>query len=233
MMLFAMSMPICALSAALIAIPVALAQSGDNADFDFFKNRVQPVFAKKRAGHGRCIVCHTNGAPGGFGLEPLAAGAKTWTDEQSRKNYETALRLIAPGDPTSSILLMHPLSATAGGDDFHGGGRQFESQDDPDWRVMAEWVKRAKAPAYSNLKLIEPAALGRTMLSFDRALGVDCNVCHARDFAADTVPAKETARRMIAMTRQINSTAPGVTCFTCHRAQTLPRNAPDPVPADY
>jgi hypothetical protein len=228
-----MSMFIRGLAAVLIVVPFSLAQTGDSADFEYFKNHVQPVFAKKREGHGRCIVCHTNGAPGGFGLEPLAPGSATWTDEQSRKNYETALRLIAPGDPTASILVMHPLSATAGGDIFHGGGRQFESRDDPDWRAIAAWVQQAKAPVYTNLKLIAPADLGRTMLSFDRALGVDCNVCHARDFAADTIPQKETARRMIAMTRQINATAPGVTCFSCHHEQTIPRSSPDPVPADF
>jgi hypothetical protein len=34
----------------------------------------------------------------------------------------------------------------AGGDTavLHGGGRQFESQDDPDWKTIAEWVKGAK-----------------------------------------------------------------------------------------
>lgn len=214
-------------------IPFALAQSTDTPDFEYFKTRVQPIFLKKRAGHGRCVICHgEGGAPGGFGLQPLAHGSSTWTDEQSRQNYQTALRLIAPGDPTGSVLLLHPLSPLAGGDVFHGGGRQFESKEDPDWQVMADWVKQAKPPAYSNLKIIEPAQLGHTMYNFDAALGVDCNFCHARDFAADTNPMKEMARRMITMSRQINATA-RVTCFTCHRAQPIPKLTPDPIASDF
>src|SRR5579871_363217 len=120
------------------AIPLAVAQSARTpapGDFEFFRTRVEPIFLKKRPGHGRCVVCHaTGGAPGGFGLQPLSPGSTTWTEEQSRKNFELASKMIAPGDPTSSALLMHPLSPLAGGDVFHGGGRQFDSQDDPDWR---------------------------------------------------------------------------------------------------
>jgi hypothetical protein len=40
--------------------------------------------------------------------------------------------------------LKHPLSPEAGGDDFHGGGRQFASRDDPDWKTIAAWVSQAK-----------------------------------------------------------------------------------------
>ena len=35
---------------------------------------------------------------------------------------------------------MHPLAHEAGGDEFHSGGRQFLSKDDPDWKAMAAWV---------------------------------------------------------------------------------------------
>jgi hypothetical protein len=227
-----MTLRLIAAAIILETMPFAVAQSTDTADFDYFKTRVQPVFLKKRPGHGRCVVCHgEGGAPGNFGLQPLAHGSGTWTDEQSRQNYQLALRMIAPGDPTSSALLMHPLSPLAGGDGFHGGGRQFESQDDPDWQVMAAWVKQAKPPAYSNLKILEPPQVGHAMYGFDVSLGVDCNFCHSRDFAADSNPMKEMARRMINMNKQINATA-RVTCFTCHREQPIPKNLPDRVTAD-
>jgi hypothetical protein len=27
---------------------------------------------------------------------------------------------------------------------FHSGGRQFGSQDDPNWKILADWVNGAK-----------------------------------------------------------------------------------------
>jgi Photosynthetic reaction centre cytochrome C subunit len=196
--------------------------------YEFYRTRVEPIFAKKRAGHGRCIVCHaTGGAPGGFGLQPLASGSTTWTEEQSRRNYENLIKLIAPGDPTSSVLLVHPLAPEAGGDRYHSGGRQFESQSDPDWQVLAEWVKQEKVPEYSNVKLIAPADLGRTMHNeFNVGLGQDCNFCHGRDFAADTNPMKAMARKMIQLTRDLSANGTRVACYTCHRGEAVPRLTP-------
>ena len=55
------------------------------------------------------------------------------------------LKLVAPGDPASSRLLMHPLAHDGGGDHFHAGGRQFASKDDPDWKIIADWVGSAKS----------------------------------------------------------------------------------------
>ena len=52
--------------------------------------------------------------------------------------------LVKAGDPTASHLLKHPLAPEAGGDDFHGGGHQFASMDEPEWKTIAEWVKGAK-----------------------------------------------------------------------------------------
>lgn len=109
-------------------------------DFEFFTTQVQPVFLAKRPGYTRCVVCHSEGGAVGF-LEPLAPGTATWTDEQSRKNFERVSKLVTPGDPMKSVLLRHPLEPAAGGDEFHNGGRQFTSQDDPQFKTLAAWVR--------------------------------------------------------------------------------------------
>ena len=82
-------------------------------DYNFFKERVQPIFLKKRPGHARCVACHEHGSPP---LQPLAAGATTWTDEQSRKNFDMWKNFVNPGNPLKSQLLLHPLAETGGGD---------------------------------------------------------------------------------------------------------------------
>jgi hypothetical protein len=120
-------------------------------DYEFFKQRVEPIFIKKRwPDHSRCYVCHEVSRHGGgpLSLEALPAGASFWTEEQSRHNFETVSKLVIPGDPLSSIFLLMPLAPEAGGlADTHQGGRQFRSQDDPDWKNMAAWVRGEKATA--------------------------------------------------------------------------------------
>ncbi len=112
-------------------------------DFEFFKTRVQPIFLAKRPGHARCYACHSSGTP--FRLQRLSAGATAWDDQQSRRNFEAAQREVIPGDPLTSQLLVHPLESKAGGDPFHSGGKHWDSQNNPEWQAMAEWVKGQKA----------------------------------------------------------------------------------------
>ena len=121
----------------LIAQPAA--SSKPVLDYEFFKAEVQPVFLVKRPGYTRCVVCHA-GVGGGAFLEPLSPGATAWNEEQSRKNFEAVSRLVTPGQPMKSRLLTHPLEPTAGGDEFHNGGRQFTSQKDPQFLTFAAWV---------------------------------------------------------------------------------------------
>jgi hypothetical protein len=110
-------------------------------DYDFFKNKVQPVLLTKRPGHARCVMCHTvNNAP--FHLVPLSPGAATWNEEQSRQNFELVQRVAAPGI-MDSPLVKHPLAQEAGGDPHHGGGQQFASQSDPDWLTLKAFVSGA------------------------------------------------------------------------------------------
>src|ERR1700674_6122183 len=124
-------------------------------DFEFFKSRVEPIFLKKRPGHARCYVCHEvesggNGGGTAFHLEKLSPGSTFWSEEQSRRNFEVVSRLVNPDEPLSSLLLKHPLARDAGGDISHGGGRQFASQNDPDWLTLAEWVRGRKAEGASD-----------------------------------------------------------------------------------
>jgi hypothetical protein len=106
-------------------------------DYDYFKAKVQPIFLTKRPGHARCISCHGSGTP--LRLQPLDPGATTWTDEESRKNFQAIQRVAFAGNARSR-LLMHPLEESAGGDFYHSGGKHWTSQNDPEWLVMKNWV---------------------------------------------------------------------------------------------
>ena len=66
----------------------------------------------------------------------LPEGATAWTDEQSRQNFEAWQRVVVPGDPLASRLLMHPLAKQAGGDPFHAGGKHWQSQSDPEFQTL-------------------------------------------------------------------------------------------------
>jgi YVTN family beta-propeller protein len=118
----------------------------DALNFQFFRTKVEPIFLKERPGHARCYGCHVliNRT---FHLETLLPGSAAWTDEQSQRNFQSALQQVVPGEPASSRLLIHPLAPEAGGDPFHSGGRQFASQNDPDWLVLAEWVRSLSEPS--------------------------------------------------------------------------------------
>lgn len=108
-------------------------------DFKFFRARVQPIFLKKRIGLARCYVCHWRGT--GFRLQPLSPGGASWNEEESRRNFEAARRLVVPGDPLASRLLTIALVEEAGGDPFHPGGKHWESQNDPEWQSLTDWVR--------------------------------------------------------------------------------------------
>lgn len=57
-----------------------------------------------------------------------------------------------------------------------------------------------------------------------------CNYCHTDDLADDSIYAKKVARRMIEMTRHVNTewkshvATTGVVCWTCHRGEPVPKD---------
>ena len=143
-----------------VFVPRATAQNSGSSDaetskldYEFFKTRVEPIFLKKRSvEHARCYVCHQMQRHGGgpLSLEMLPPGASFWTEEQSRKNFEVVSKLVVPGNASLSLFLQMPLAPEVGGlADTHQGGRQFGSQDDPDWKIMKAWVLGEKAGSSS------------------------------------------------------------------------------------
>lgn len=108
-------------------------------DFEVFRTRVQAIFLNKRQGHARCYVCHSQGTP--FRLQPFSTGKGEWTDDESRRNFEAIQRLVVAGNPLASRLLTAPLAAEAGGILFHPGGKRWTSQNDPEWQMLAAWVR--------------------------------------------------------------------------------------------
>ena len=125
------------LMAGVIGQESAPAPARPSLDYQFYKTKVQPIFLNKRQGHARCVVCHSAGTP--MRLQPLDPGATTWTEEESRKNFDVVRREVAPGS-LKSKLLVHPLAEEAGGDFFHNGGKHFASQDNPEWQTLRAWV---------------------------------------------------------------------------------------------
>ncbi len=123
-------------------------------DYEFFKTQVQPIFLKKRVpDHARCYVCHETSHHNGreFFLARLADGASTWTEEQSRANFQVVSKFVTPGNPLTSLFAIMPLAPEVGGiADTHQGGRQFRSQDDPDWKTFAAWIRGEKAGSSSS-----------------------------------------------------------------------------------
>ena len=69
-----------------------------------------------------------------FGWRNCPAGAAFWTEEQSRKNFDTVSALVVPGDPAHSRLLFTSTGAR--------GGRQHLSTpvaDNSPLRATLDW----------------------------------------------------------------------------------------------
>jgi hypothetical protein len=107
-------------------------------DFEFFRSCVQQVFANPREGHIRCSNCHSGGL---IGFAPAPQRGSDWSEEEARRAFQSISRLIIPGNPEQSRFLLKPLHPDGGGSYTHNGPRRWQSRDDPEYRMLAAWVK--------------------------------------------------------------------------------------------
>jgi photosynthetic reaction center cytochrome c subunit len=89
---------------------------------------------------------------------------------------------------------------------------------------------------YQNIQVLKDlnvAQFTRVMLAITQWVAPpdqSCSYCHGANMASDDRYTKVVARRMLQMTRHINSdwkthvAATGVTCYTCHRGNAVPKN---------
>jgi photosynthetic reaction center cytochrome c subunit len=93
--------------------------------------------------------------------------------------------------------------------------------------------KRPAETVYKNIQVFKGLSaeeLVPAMNFIAGSLGVDCDYCHEENFEADKLPAKSRAREMIRMVHRLNEedfhSKTEITCFTCHRGQTIPSGLP-------
>jgi hypothetical protein len=108
-------------------------------DFAFFRSCVQGVFQNPREGHIRCSNCHAGGQTG-FAPVP-AQGRAEWNDDEAQRAFQVVSRLVLPGNPVQSRFLLKPLHPDGGGSYTHNGPRRWQSRDDPEWQMLAAWIR--------------------------------------------------------------------------------------------
>jgi len=112
-------------------------------------------------------------------------------------------------------------------------------------RLHASQAAAAPSPSPKNLQVLTADVnLPKLMASFNAALGVQCTYCHANgDFASDTNPKKDVARKMLRLLKQVDLHFPDtgndflssrylafpegkryVSCYSCHRGTAIPVN---------
>src|SRR5205085_9241400 len=83
-------------------------------------------------------------------------------------------------------FLRHPLDKDAGGDPFHGGGKHWHAQSDPEWQVLSNWVTNKTAPVGTKaVRVIQTNSAGDNIHVIDpvtnKVVGIinDIQVSHA------------------------------------------------------
>ena len=124
-----------------------LTDPGKLLDYDYFVQKVQPIFTVKGADGQSCAQCHHTHSI--FRLHrPDREGR--FTEAQSRANYRSALKVIDLAKPEDSLILRKPLSDASEEGIFdqkvlsHGGGIRWTGPEDPAYRTILDWLHGAR-----------------------------------------------------------------------------------------
>ncbi len=85
--------------------------TADLLDFDFFVQKVQPIFVKRGPDGMACAMCHESHAI--LKLQPPDYNDQ-FTEKRSRENYRYAMGVVNVAEPGKSLLLIKPTQARFG-----------------------------------------------------------------------------------------------------------------------
>jgi hypothetical protein len=130
--------------------------------------------------------------------------------------------LTAVGATVLALVSVRSLTATA----TPPGAAPAQAPAAAPVKMATEAFKNIQVLKNLNAEQLTPA-----MNLIAASLGVECTFCHVQGAnEKDDLPNKATARRMMAMTIELNKSAfngrPQVTCFSCHRGARIPVAAP-------
>ena len=117
-------------------------------DLGFFRDRVQPVFADVGPDGNACVTCHASHAI--LRLVPPGDDGR-FSEEATRANYFSALKVVDAAAPERSLLLVKPTRpAEAFGDvnDYasaHAGGRRWDGDErSAEYAAILAWLRGGK-----------------------------------------------------------------------------------------
>jgi hypothetical protein len=179
-------------------------------DFNYFTAFVQPLFLKKY-GSAACVNCHTpeSNVSGRFRILAPGPGGR-YTIEQSRVNFASVLAVIDRKDPMKSKLLLKPLDPTTREGTLrglnHDGGVFWHNQFDPDFEIVADWLKGTKLedPPEKQLNFAYFKSYVEPIFSTPGPDGFACINCHF-SHAILHLESPETAKGKFSIEEVINN----------------------------
>jgi cellulose synthase operon protein C len=120
--------------------------------FSTFRKTVNPFFYRTGEDRQACANCHGNHTI--LRIAPASPSGEE-SIEQLMVNYNSALKVVNPGEPEASLVLRKPRSPHgAGGADptsptglTHVGGARWESTESPAYKAILDWIREASQPA--------------------------------------------------------------------------------------
>lgn len=114
-------------------------------DFDFFRQRVQPVLRETGADGKACVMCHATNAR--FPLR-LPSRRGEFSEEETWANYAAAIRLVDLAEPRNSPILMKPTMPSTVSDgsgvlaSTHNGGQRWrENSASGEYQAILAWIR--------------------------------------------------------------------------------------------
>lgn len=112
----------------------------------FFSTHVQPLISSL------CGSCHLGER---FGFASLVRSSETFTEIETRTNYEAFLDLISLDSPSQSRLLTKVIQSDPSTSVDHAGGR-FLEVGDPEYQSLLEWIELERTARCPDCGLTAP-----------------------------------------------------------------------------